>query len=236
VGIADLLAYSITLEAKDNGQALSLEEARSRIWLVDSRGLVTAERMAAEGDAFAHHKRPYAHPVASLPQATTGGFGAGGVPALPSPTAGSSGSASPGASPMGPVAEAGLAGIVRAVRPTALIGVSAQPATFTQDVVEAMVASAEAAAEAAAESAADGSATPLSPHTAAPARPVIFALSNPTSKAECTARQAYEWSRGKVVFASGSPFDPVTMTLPDGKQATFVPGQGNNVSSAPRVG
>ena len=100
---------------------------------------------------------------------------------------------------------ASLAEAVEAVKPTVLVGVSGTPRTFTRDIVERMAALNE--------------------------RPVIFALSNPTSKAECTAEEAYGWSGGRAIFASGSPFAPVTVGA-----RTFVPGQGNNVYIFPGVG
>ncbi len=102
-----------------------------------------------------------------------------------------------------PAAE--LLDVVTRVKPTVIIGASGHAHTFTQDVVKLM-----------------------SKHCK---QPVIFALSNPTSKAECTAEEAYRWTRGKAIFASGSPFSPVRY---DGR--IFVPGQGNNMFIFPGVG
>jgi malate dehydrogenase (oxaloacetate-decarboxylating)(NADP+) len=94
---------------------------------------------------------------------------------------------------------------IRDLKPTAIIGVAAVGGTFTQEVVEEM--------------------TRLNAH------PIIFALSNPTSKAECTAEQAYLWSGGCAIYASGSPFAPVSY---NGR--TYVSGQGNNSYIFPGVG
>jgi malate dehydrogenase (oxaloacetate-decarboxylating)(NADP+) len=102
-----------------------------------------------------------------------------------------------------PVAD--FLGAVKSLKPTAIIGVGATPGLFTREVVEEMTRLNE--------------------------RPIVFALSNPTSKSECTAAQAYEWSGGKALFASGSPFAPVDF---EGKH--FVPRQGNNSYIFPGVG
>lgn len=98
-----------------------------------------------------------------------------------------------------------LADIVEAVRPSVLVGVSTIPHSFSRKVIEAMARINE--------------------------RPVIFPYSNPTSKSECTAQEAIEWSGGHAIFASGSPFPPLHH-----KGQLFVPGQGNNVYIYPAVG
>jgi len=99
----------------------------------------------------------------------------------------------------------GFVDAIDALKPQVLIGATGVSGTFTQQAVERMCVHNQ--------------------------RPVLFALSNPTSKAECTAEQAYTWSRGQAVFVSGSPFAPVTF---DGRE--FQPGQGNNAYVFPGMG
>ena len=98
-----------------------------------------------------------------------------------------------------------FAAAIKALKPTGIIGVSTVPKLFNQNVIEAI--------------------SELND------RPIIFPYSNPTSRSECTAEEAYTWSKGRAIFASGSPFPPLTV---GGKR--FVPGQGNNVYIFPAMG
>jgi malate dehydrogenase (oxaloacetate-decarboxylating)(NADP+) len=99
----------------------------------------------------------------------------------------------------------GFLDAIDAIRPQVLIGATGAPGTFTQAVLERM--------------------------SEINSRPVIFALSNPTSRAECTPEQAYAWSGGRALFTSGSPFAPVTY---GGK--VLKPAQGNNAYVFPGIG
>ena len=94
---------------------------------------------------------------------------------------------------------------IETLKPTAIIGVAAVGGAFTPEVLKAMARINE--------------------------RPIVFALSNPTSKAECSAEEAYRHTGGHALFACGSPYDPVNL---GGK--TFVPRQGNNSYIFPGVG
>ena len=154
-GIADLVVTAMMAEG------LSEAEARKRIWLVDSRGLVVKDR-----EGLNKHKLPYAHEHA----------------------------------PVGDFLSA-----IKTLKPTAIIGVAAVGGTFTPEVLRTMAEINE--------------------------QPIVFALSNPTSKAECSAEEAYRHTDGRALFACGSPYDPVTL---NGK--TFVPRQGNNSYIFPGVG
>ena len=93
---------------------------------------------------------------------------------------------------------------VKALKPTGIIGVSAVPKLFNREVIETMAELNR--------------------------RPIIFPYSNPTSRSECSAEEAYRWSDGRAIFASGSPFPPVDI---GGRR--FVPNQGNNVYIFPAM-
>lgn len=155
IGIANLLVQIMI----SNG--ISKKDAHSKIWLFDSKGLVTKSR-----NDLAGHKVLFASEdefTNSFPDA------------------------------------------IRMIKPTSIIGLSTMKGAFTQEIIELM--------------------------TELNKRPIIFPCSNPTSRSECTAEEAYQWSNGSAIFAAGSPFDPVTL---NGK--TYTPGQGNNVYIFPAMG
>ncbi|GLV41123.1 Malic enzyme [Carabus blaptoides fortunei] len=156
LGIAGLCVMAMMKEGT------SEEDAKARVWMVDSKGLIVKDR--PEG-GISHHKARFARsqsPVKALRE------------------------------------------VVKLAKPTILIGAAAIGGAFTPEILQDMAKFNE--------------------------RPVIFALSNPTSKAECTAEQAYANTDGKCIFASGSPFKPVTYN-----GQTHVPGQGNNSYIFPGV-
>jgi len=98
-----------------------------------------------------------------------------------------------------------LLAAVEALKPTIIIGVSGKPRIFTRPILETMARLNE--------------------------RPIVFSLSNPTSSTECTAEEAYMWTGGRAIYASGSPFEPVILG-----SKRLVPAQGNNVYIFPGVG
>jgi len=103
-----------------------------------------------------------------------------------------------------------LSEIVATVKATAIMGVSGQGQAFSEATCRAVLAN--------------------------NARPLIFPMSNPTTKAECTAQQAFQWTNNQCIFASGSPFPSMTVQLDDAKEAVdIVPAQGNNAYIFPGV-
>lgn len=157
IGTANLISLALVKHG------LSEQEARDKIWLIDSKGLVVKDR--PEGGVN-HEKAPFAKSCSPLKN---------------------------------------LDEIVDFVKPTALIGCAAQGKVFTEAILKKMASINK--------------------------QPIIFALSNPTSKAECTAEEAYRHTGGNAIFASGSPFAMVEL---NGKK--YFPGQGNNCYIFPAVG
>jgi len=164
-GISHLLVEAM------HQQGLSTLEGRKRIWLVDSRGLVTKGRKGLEGykEELARDRNEVAEFACRDHSAIT------------------------------------LEEAVRNVKPTILIGTSGTPGMFTEAVVRAV--------------------------SEANVRPIIFPLSNPTSKSECTPEDAIRWSDGRAIVATGSPFPPVTF---NGVRSRI--GQGNNAFVFPGIG
>lgn len=154
------IAWLCAMAMMDEG--VTEEQAKSKIWMVDSKGLIVKDRPSG---GITEHKLHFARTDAPIDT---------------------------------------LVEVVKTAKPTVLIGAAAVGGAFTTEILEEMGKNND--------------------------RPVIFALSNPTSKAECTAEEAYIATKGKCIFASGSPFDPVTY---GGK--TFNPGQGNNSYIFPGV-
>ncbi|KAF8650149.1 hypothetical protein AX16_005384 [Volvariella volvacea WC 439] len=158
IGVAKQLVSFFTL------QGLSEEEAKSRIYTVDSRGLITADRKGLQ-----EHKKYFARKDYSGPALTR------------------------------------LVDIIDYVTPTALLGLSTTRNAFTEDVVKKMAT--------------------------LNTRPIIFPLSNPISLCELDYTDAIKWTKGQVIFASGSPYRPVEF---QGKM--YEPGQGNNMYIFPGIG
>lgn len=167
IGISDQIVAAMV------GEGISTAQARARIWLLDSQGLVHAGRTDLQREPT---KQKYAQPaelLADWTPTTTGRFM--------------------------------LEDVVKHVRPSVLIGTSAQPGAFTESVVREMAQHVE--------------------------RPIIFPLSNPTSKSEAVPSDLLEWTDGRALIATGSPFKEVVY-----QTRTFRFGQCNNAFIFPGVG
>ncbi len=164
-GIADLFVSALMEEG------ITRDEARKRVWAVDTKGLVTSDRTGLED-----FKAAYARDPGETTDWTCANRG-----------------------------RITLEETVANARPTILIGVSATPGTFSEPIVRLMAKLNE--------------------------RPIIFPLSNPTSKSECTAEEAIQWSDGRAIVATGSPFAPVTYA-----GTRFRIGQCNNAFVFPGIG
>jgi malic enzyme len=164
-GIANLIVSAFREEG------LSLKEAQKRIWMVDTKGLVTKTRSALEG-----FKATYGREVDEI--ATYECKDRSRIT---------------------------LEEAIANSKPTVLVGASATAGIFSEAVVKSMAE--------------------------VNGRPIIFPLSNPTSKSECTPEDALRWSQGGAIVATGSPFPPVEYN-----RRRYRIGQCNNAFIFPGIG
>jgi len=165
IGISDQIVAAMMVEG------VTAPEARARLWLVDSQGLVHTRRTK-----LGPFKQKYARAIEETLHWT-----------LDDPP------------------QLGFSEVIKNVKPTILIGTSAQPGAFTEEIVSEMAKHVEC--------------------------PVIFPLSNPTSKSEATPSDLLDWTEGRAVVATGSPFPAVVR---DGRVIRI--GQCNNSFIFPGVG
>ena len=165
IGISDQIVAAMTLEGTTE------LEARRRLWLVDSQGLLHAGR--ANVEAF---KQKYAQPIEAMRSWQ-----------------------------IVDTSKPNFSEVVKNIKPTILIGTSAQPGAFTEEIVREIAKHVD--------------------------RPIIFPLSNPTSKSEATAIDLLRWTNGRALIATGSPFPPVTTN-----DRVIQIGQCNNSFIFPGVG
>jgi malate dehydrogenase (oxaloacetate-decarboxylating) len=164
-GISDQIVSAMVSEG------LTVEEARSAIWLVDSHGLVHSGRVGLES-----LKQKYAQDLARVH---------GWQPSEPDRIT--------------------LLDVIKHVKPSILVGTSAQPGAFTEQIIREMATHVE--------------------------RPVIFPLSNPTSRSEAVPMDLINWTDGRALVATGSPFPPVVF-----EHRLINIGQCNNAFVFPGVG
>jgi malate dehydrogenase (oxaloacetate-decarboxylating) len=165
IGVSDQIAATMIVEGATE------TEARARLWLVDSQGLLHTGRTDLDG-----FKQKYAQPLAATLKWE-----------------------------VDDPARLSLSDVIRNVQPTILLGMSAQPGAFTKEIVSEMAKHVD--------------------------RPVIFPLSNPTSKSEATPSDLVAWTDGRALIATGSPFPPAVY---DGREIRI--GQCNNSFIFPGVG
>ena len=174
--------------------------ASGRFWVLDKDGLITRARAG-----LPEHVAPFARPAPTKEGAAADD--------CPGQEGGGGGGGGDDAAALADAEGEDLVSVVRRVRPTVLLGLAGAGKLFTPEVLRAM------ADGVAAHAGANGLAR----------RPVVFAMSNPTSKLECTAQEAHDHTGGAAIYASGSPQPDVVPSGGGGGAPPFSTSQANNL-------